>query len=88
MSNLEKIYGSGIVDFLSNKYNRPKSIILFGSFSKGEDIENSDIDIAVSTNKRLNLDISKYEKIIRGMKRELKKLMEKYQLESNYGSST
>ncbi len=62
--NLENIYKSDIVDFLSSFYNHPKNIVLFGSFSRGDDIEKSDIDIAVFTNKKLNLNMEKYEKIL------------------------
>lgn len=62
--NLEKIYASGIADYLSTAYNHPKSILLFGSYSRGEDISSSDIDIAISTNKRLSLDLAKYEKTL------------------------
>ena len=47
--NLNYIYQSGLVEFLSEKYNNPKSIILFGSYRKGEDTSQSDIDIAVET---------------------------------------
>jgi predicted nucleotidyltransferase len=45
--NLNFIYQSGLVEFLNEYFNNPKSIILFGSFRKGEDISNSDIDIAI-----------------------------------------
>ena len=65
LHNLEKIYSSGIVDYLSHAYNNPKTIILFGSFSRGEDIESSDIDIAIITKKKLNLDTLKYEKTLK-----------------------
>ena len=63
--NLELIYNSNIINYLSEYYNQPKAVILFGSFSRGEDIEKSDIDIAIITNKKLNLDLSKYEKILK-----------------------
>ena len=63
--NLEQIYNSKIIDYLSKAYNQPKTIILFGSFSRGDDVEKSDIDIAVITNKKLNLDLSKYENILK-----------------------
>ena len=63
--NLEFLYNSNITSFLSEAYNNPKLIILFGSFSRGEDIEKSDIDIAVITNKKLNLNLTKYENIIK-----------------------
>ncbi len=45
--NLNFIYQSGLVEFLYEQYNHPKAIIIFGSFRKGEDISNSDIDIAI-----------------------------------------
>ncbi|MBS3167159.1 nucleotidyltransferase domain-containing protein [Candidatus Woesearchaeota archaeon] len=47
--NLNFIYNSGLVEFLGAHFNNPKSIILFGSFRKGEDISTSDIDIAIET---------------------------------------
>ena len=59
--NLELIYESGILDFLIWKYNHPQTIVVFGSFSRGEDIETSDVDIAVNTGKKLKLDLSAYE---------------------------
>lgn len=63
--NLEQIYASGIVDYLSKAYRRPRALILFGSFSRGEDIEGSDIDIAVFTGKKQNLDLAKYERTLK-----------------------
>jgi len=50
-SNLASIYRSNIVDFLAKEFNNPKCIVLFGSFRKGEDDEDSDIDIAVEVSK-------------------------------------
>src|SRR3989344_4311611 len=47
--NLNFIYQSGLVEFLYETYNHPKSITLFGSFRKGEDISNSDIDVAIES---------------------------------------
>lgn len=48
-TNLLKLYGSELVNFLNWKFENPKAIILFGSYRKGEDISSSDIDIAVET---------------------------------------
>jgi predicted nucleotidyltransferase len=45
--NLEMIYNLGIVDLLLKKYNNIRTIILFGSYRKGDDIDTSDIDIAI-----------------------------------------
>ncbi len=62
--NLETLYESGIVDYLSKEYNFA-TLILFGSFSKGEDIENSDIDLAIITENEKNLNLEKYEKYLK-----------------------
>ncbi len=63
--NIFKIKDAGLLDFLISKYNEPEAIILFGSYSRGEDIEKSDIDILVITNKKINLDLEKYEKLLK-----------------------
>lgn len=80
--NLEKVYSSDVIDYVSNIYNHPKNIILFGSFSRGDDTEKSDIDIAITTNKKLNLDLSKYEKALkRGInihETDIKKISEEF----------
>lgn len=65
LHNLDLIYKSSFISHISESYNQPKAIILFGSFSRGEDVEKSDIDIAVMTNKKLNLDLSEYENILK-----------------------
>ena len=59
---LLRIYSSGLLDYIYDSC-QPDVIVLFGSGSRGEDIENSDIDLFVqSPEKRLNL--GKYEKIL------------------------
>lgn len=59
--NLSEVYSSGIVDFLIKGYS-PKSISLIGSYSRGEDIEKSDIDIVVVSNKKEIIDLNNFEK--------------------------
>ena len=63
VENLKMIYDSGLVDFLIEK-NPGTTIILFGSFSRGEDIFSSDIDIAIIGSDRKNISLEKYEKIL------------------------
>jgi predicted nucleotidyltransferase len=64
--NYKKIYNisflieSGIIEHIWNRI-MPKSIILFGSYSRGEDDETSDIDIFVEA-KQEKIDTSKFEK--------------------------
>ena len=48
--NLNFVYISGLVEFLIDFFKNPKVIVLFGSFRKGEDLSNSDIDIAIESN--------------------------------------
>ena len=59
--NIYSLYDSGLIDFLKEKYEFPEAIILFGSYSRGEDTEKSDIDIVIITSLKKNLDISKFE---------------------------
>ena len=41
------LFQSGIIEFLTNHYQNPKAIVVFGSFRRGEDQTGSDIDIAI-----------------------------------------
>jgi len=59
--NLRQIYETGLADFLEKEF-AGATIILFGSYSKGEDIINSDIDIAVIGRRDKQIDLSVYEK--------------------------
>lgn len=55
--NIKQIYESTIIDYIRKELSNP-SIILFGSFAKGEDTQESDIDIYLETpsNKKINLE--------------------------------
>ena len=63
LHNLSKIFDSGVVDYIYDVC-LPNSIILFGSYSLGEDLENSDIDIFVES-KSKKLDLKDYEKFLK-----------------------
>ena len=62
VDNLKHLYESGFTDHLENEL-AGATIILFGSFSRGEDTINSDIDIAVIGRKEKELNIQNYEKL-------------------------
>jgi len=62
--NISNIYKSKLADFLADNYNNPTAIVLFGSYSLGENNEKGDIDIAVITKKHKDLDLSKFEKYL------------------------
>ena len=50
INNLDSLLKSGLVEFLEEKL-MPKCIVVFGSYSKGEDIEESDIDLFIESKK-------------------------------------
>jgi len=60
--NLDILNKSGLIKYISDKF-MPSCIILFGSFSRGEDINSSDIDIFIECSEK-NVDLTKYEKIL------------------------
>ncbi len=62
MSIFYELNRSGLIDYLWDKLS-PKAIILYGSFSKGESTENSDIDIFI-LGKNKELELSEFEKKI------------------------
>jgi predicted nucleotidyltransferase len=64
IANIEEIMLSGIVEFLNEKYGTPSAIIVFGSYSRGEDRVDSDVDIAVLTTRKQKLDFSVYQKTL------------------------
>jgi predicted nucleotidyltransferase len=61
--NLKNIYLSGLSDYLEKEL-AGAVVILFGSYSNGEDTINSDIDIAAVERKDKMLDLEKYERIL------------------------
>ncbi len=58
--NLKSIYSSGLMNKLS-KDLPGSAIILFGSYSSGEDTEESDIDIAIIGYNKRKMDLGKFE---------------------------
>ncbi|MBI2672659.1 GntR family transcriptional regulator [Candidatus Woesearchaeota archaeon] len=70
VENLKMVYESGLVDFLYNEFPGC-TIVLFGSYSLGEDIQfgekderSSDIDIAIIGIKGKEVDLAKYGKLL------------------------
>ncbi len=50
--NLNHIFESGLLTHIKNEYPQAKAIVLFGSYSTGQDTQASDIDIAVEIAKQ------------------------------------
>ncbi len=63
VENLKMIYKSGLSDYLEEEY-LGATIILFGSYSKGEDTIQSDIDIAIIGRKEKQINLKKFEDIL------------------------
>jgi predicted nucleotidyltransferase len=62
ISILFELKNSGLIDFLWDEL-APEAIILYGSYSKGESVENSDIDLFIlGKEKKINLE--KYRKYL------------------------
>lgn len=63
IENMKLIYESGLVEYLSKKFPGT-TIILFGSYSTGEDTINSDIDIAIIGSKEKDTNLIKFDKLL------------------------
>lgn len=61
--NMSNLYDSGLIDYLSDHYFG-SAVILFGSYSKGEDLSSSDIDIAIISDSTSAIDVSHFEDIL------------------------
>jgi len=58
--SVERLFDIGLIDYLIEALN-PETIILFGSFRKGESVKESDIDLFVVSHGKNNLNLAKYE---------------------------
>lgn len=61
---VNKIHKMGLVDYLREELN-PSVIIVFGSVRKGEYDYESDIDLFVESSVKKDLDLSRFEKILK-----------------------
>ena len=61
--NIRQIYESGLAGFLKEKFPGC-AVIVFGSFSRGEDTGKSDIDIAIVGSKTKVLDMEGFRKTL------------------------
>ncbi len=59
--NLEKIYGSGLIEYINKELSYP-TIILFGSWAKAENHKDSDIDLFIIADGKKKLNPEEYEK--------------------------
>lgn len=59
--NLNSMYESGLIEFLKKELSNPP-VLVFGSYSRGEDIETSDIDLYIETSSNKSIDLRDFEK--------------------------
>jgi predicted nucleotidyltransferase len=64
VNNLKRITESGIVDKIYDA-TVPEALVLFGSYSRGEDDKNSDIDIAIINGRKIDYGLEINEEINR-----------------------
>jgi predicted nucleotidyltransferase len=64
VNNLKEIYLSELSTSLNETFPL-STIIMFGSYSKGEDTERSDIDLAIIDSKEKKIDLEKFEKTLK-----------------------
>lgn len=62
--NMKQVYLSGLVDYLREELSNP-TIVLFGSYAKGEDTEASDIDLYIETPSKKEVDLTRFEKVLK-----------------------
>lgn len=62
--NIKQLHTSGLIDSLVSELSNP-TVVLFGSYSRGEDVENSDIDIYVETTLKKRTSLEKFENILK-----------------------
>jgi len=63
VDNLQQTYESGLADFLEKEF-AGATIVLFGSYSRGDDTLTSDIDIAIIGRKEKQVDTSQYDLVL------------------------
>ncbi|HLD00383.1 MAG TPA: nucleotidyltransferase domain-containing protein [Candidatus Nanoarchaeia archaeon] len=61
--NLQQMFSCKLIDYMIQQLSSP-SIVLFGSYSKGEDTENSDIDLYVESPSKKKINLEQFEKIL------------------------
>ena len=61
--NIKALYDSNFIEFLRLTYHNPLAVV-FGSYSRGEDIETSDIDIYIELPKKSKIDAQRFGELL------------------------
>lgn len=61
--NIKQLYDSDVITYLKEELSNP-TIVLFGSYARGEDVEDSDIDLYVETSAKKEINLKKFERYL------------------------
>ena len=61
--NIKQLYLSGLIKHLREALSNPP-VIVFGSYARGEDIEDSDIDLYIETPSKKSINLESFEKFL------------------------
>ena len=61
--NIKQLYVSGLIRYLKEELHNP-TIVVFGSYAKGEDIDGSDIDLYIETLSKKEINLKIFEKVL------------------------
>jgi len=84
--NYWQIKNSGLIEHLESEF-RPEAIILFGSFERGEDRIDSDIDIAIINGRDKKPDLSEFKEKLLGRDIEIQKINDLKDSDVNFRNS-
>jgi predicted nucleotidyltransferase len=59
--NVKELYEVGLIENMVKEFSNP-TIVVFGSYSRGEDVEKSDIDIYIESVSKKRIKFEKFEK--------------------------
>ena len=62
--NIKQLYEVGLIDYLRRELSNP-AIILFGSYAKGEDTEESDIDLYLETPSKKQTSLEQFKRLLK-----------------------
>lgn len=58
--NIKQLYETGLIDYIKKELSNPP-IVVFGSYIKGEDVEESDVDLYIETSSKKKIELKKFE---------------------------
>lgn len=64
LTNIKHLFVSGLIHFIIEELSNP-TIVVFGSYVRGEDVENSDIDLYIETPTKKTIRLDKFEKLLK-----------------------